>query len=399
MNSKHQFWFRFTLILLPVLVILAVHGPRLQNTIDIHNLPKLDWPSNKPSQQQISTTAEIPNIVHFVHLVPPEDQRPQDQPILYFPFRQFIAIYSASFHLTPTTIYIHTNIPADKLPQALRTGNTYVQLIRSLPHVIFNPVSSPTHTSTGLEIPSLPNQSDFVRTEQLLKTGGIYLDDDSYVLRDLTPFRTAGFDFIAGETKITDLCPGAFLTQPGSGLVTAYHALQDKTFDGTWGAHAIDLLSTLARDFANVPRAVLVLPQDSFFPLSWFDDDMKTLYEPHMEEAFLGAPEPAAPYPGFDPRISNKEEERAQAFTKYVAGFDLHPPRDWQRDWRASYILHGWNSAFRTSFSDEAREEVFGSKGEFITLEYVLGRSSNFARAVYPAVRHAVDRGLLEVEG
>lgn len=37
---------------------------------------------------------------------------------------------------------------------------------------------------------------------------------------------------------------------------------------------------------------------------------------------------------------------------------------------------------------------MFGKFGG-ITLEYVLAQNNNFARAVYPAVKHALDNGII----
>ncbi len=59
-------------------------------------------------------------------------------------------------------------------------------------------------------------------------------------------------------------------------------------------------------------------------------------------------------------------------------------------------MLHGWTSAIKDNFDgDENTRELFGEyKG--ISLDYVLARKSNFAIAVYPAVKDALDRGFLD---
>ena len=41
-------------------------------------------------------------------------------------------------------------------------------------------------------------------------------------------------------------------------------------------------------------------------------------------------------------------------------------------------------------------DEIFG-KFKDVTPEYVLAQNSNFARAVYPAVKHAMDNGVLDL--
>lgn len=149
-------------------------------------------PSNSISNTEF---ALIPNIVHFVHLV---DRSPD--PVFEFPFRQFIAIYSAWHYLQPENIYIHTNVEQHKIDDALKkTKSPYTKAVIKLPGVSFRHATPPDHTKSGAAIDRLPNQSDFVRTVILGEMGGIYLDDDSYVLRDLKPLRSIGFDNIVGQ--------------------------------------------------------------------------------------------------------------------------------------------------------------------------------------------------------
>ena len=61
---------------------------------------------------------------------------------------------------------------------------------------------------------------------------------------------------------------------------------------------------------------------------------------------------------------------------------------------RASFVLHGWTSGLRGELNDEQRATIFGKFGG-ITLDYILARNSNFALALYPAVKHALDNGVL----
>ena len=49
---------------------------------------------------------QIPNIVHFVHLLKLDTNQTFD-----FPFRQLISIYSAQHYLQLEILYIHTNVP------------------------------------------------------------------------------------------------------------------------------------------------------------------------------------------------------------------------------------------------------------------------------------------------
>ena len=155
----------------------------------------LDFSSGKGSTKGSFSPTEIPNIVHFVHLV----HDPSSNPTFEFPFRQFIAIYSAWYYLQPKTIYIHTNVERHLIDETLkRSKSPYTRAITKLPNLKFSHQTPPDHTKAGVAIDKLPNQSDFVRTVVLSDLGGIYLDEDSYVLRDLSPFRAAGFDNVVG---------------------------------------------------------------------------------------------------------------------------------------------------------------------------------------------------------
>ena len=159
----------------------------------------------------------------------------------------------------------------------------------------------------------------------------------------------------------------------------AYHALQDSVFQPhRWALHATDLLTTLGREFQTPDHQVLILPHDTFFPFGWFAEDLKEIYQVHNDSGKTV--------------INNKN---SQDFDDFVAHFELDQPETWQKDWRSSFVLHGWTSGIETQMDDQARGEMFGEFGG-ITVDYVLAKNSNFARAVYPAVKHALDNGYLE---
>ena len=144
-----------------------------------------------------TSLAPVPNIVHFVHLVEDPTDTSFD-----FPFRQFVAIYSAWYYLRPEQIYVHTNVEEGLIEETLqKSQNPYTKAVAALPSVSFRHAIPPNHTTSGAAITKLPNQSDFVRTKVLSELGGIYLDDDSYVLRDLKPLRETGFKNIVGFQK------------------------------------------------------------------------------------------------------------------------------------------------------------------------------------------------------
>ena len=144
-----------------------------------------------------------------------------------------------------------------------------------------------------------------------------------------------------------------------------------------WALHATDLLTTLAQDFQLPDNQVLILPQDAFFPFNWRGEELVEIYRVHD-----------------DPGLSPANNQDSQNLPEYVRDFNLYGPETWQKDMRASFVLHGWTSGLRGELSDEQRATIFGKFGG-ITLDYILARNSNFALALYPAVKHALDNGIL----
>lgn len=58
--------------------------------------------------------------------------------------------------------------------------------------------------------------------------GGVYLDSDSFLLRDLEPLRTSGYAMIVGRQRWGAVNLAAMLSVPSSTLMKTYHALMDK---------------------------------------------------------------------------------------------------------------------------------------------------------------------------
>ena len=324
---------------------------------------------------------EVPNIVHFVHLLKLDTNQTFD-----FPLRQFISIYSAHYHLQPDVIYIHTNVPEHQIEKRIKESSSpYTHAVSRLPRLKFNYHAAPNVTSRNQTVDLLANKSDFVRTSVLVKYGGIYLDDDVYVLRDLKPFRQAGFENVIGLQGGTAICPAVIMATKDNDLMHTYHEIQDIVFDGSWANHAVALLSTLAREFSPYANQVLITHKDTFFPFSWMWNDLRIIYQVN----------------GTQPKKSMENNRPLENITDFIEHFEQRQPKrpkdTWHVDWRLSYTLHGWNHGLENLIAGQKGDDndVFGSFGS-ITLEYVLSQNSNFARAVYPAVRHAVDNGWLD---
>jgi len=120
-----------------------------------------------------------------------------------------------------------------------------------------------------------------------------------------------------------------------------------KIFDGGWVAHSTKLITSLTNARFTNFKEVLVMPSRALVPLSWDARNLERLYMDGQEEF----------------------------------------------DWRRTYSIHGFSSAFHfegSSLNPEAIK-VFQS----MNVDYLLRKESNFARGVYAAVEDAVKSGLL----
>ena len=303
-----------------------------------------------------TTSSEIPNIVHFVHFVtPPTQFEPTAQ--LNFEFSHFVAIYSAYLYLQPDVIYIHTNAWSEVFSQAKESPNPWTRIVANLPPVTFHFADAPTFTTSGKAVENFAHKSDFIRTAVMKEWGGIYLDQDAYVLKDFAPLRRTGFQNVVGMEYGGQVGCAILLSTPGNELITRYQQQQDSVFDGGWITHSVRLLTTLVRQYSEKEGQVLILERNAFFPLSWRPKDLRDMYA----------------------------VDGLGMYDAWAAPAHSKPTR---KDWNTSYAVHGFNSALA---AENINFGIFGG----ITLDYVLAQSSNFARAVYPAVKHALDNGVI----
>jgi len=393
--NSNQKWSVGSIVLL-VLFVTLVH--RIQHPFTAKTFTLPPFPSlGSLSKGEVTQHSTIPNIVHFVHLVRGSDS----EPVVEFPFRQFVAIYSAHYYLNPDKIYIHTNLEDHALGAAINAStNPYVRVLLKLPNIVFNYEHTPLKTTRGREINELAHRSDFIRTRVLKRWGGLYLDDDAYVVRDLRPLRESGFKTLAGRQENGQICNAVIMAAYESDLISLFYALQDSTFDGGWTTHSVDLLSRLAQDFSGVDGQMLILEREVFYRLGYNKEDLIDLYhiyrgtgERREEHGDKRKEEIEGPIDKGDPIITSDE---CRNMTEYMNSFEDNKKgaKGKERvDWRGSYIIHGWSTQFMKYDNDD--NIMFGSKGG-ITLDYILAKKSKFASAVYPAVKHAMDNGVLD---
>ncbi|KAK4232974.1 hypothetical protein C8A03DRAFT_39355 [Achaetomium macrosporum] len=336
-----------------------------------------------------STSAPIPNLVHYVWLV-------ADPAVFTLSFAFFVSVYSSHLFLRPDRIYIHTDVaPAvwDRA-KASESGDIWTKRLLNLPGVTPNFVETPRVTSVGAEIDTFGAKSDFLRADALRSFGGLYLDTDAIPLRDLAPLRYAGFANVVGGAvaiapKFTGFVnTGVWLSRPHSSLAEIFYEAMHAFYNGVW-AISVDILSDLAYRLHAVPGEVLILNPRAFAPTSWELEDQVRLFKPHPSTLSATAALGGAVLD--DATGQPKELERTcTAALAWLRERELGAGRmeSWEMDFSATYVLHAFDG-------DIAK--IRGWDGQ-ITLKYVLARQSNYARAVYPAVWHAVTAGVIPRE-
>lgn len=324
-------------------------------------------PSILPISQTQSPDAPIPNIVHYVWLLDGREH-------LNFELKIFISVYSASLYFKPDTIYIHTDASPEQWEYAKTRGDQATRWTLAIATVKHNQVVAPTHTLACTQILKVQHKSDFVRTEQLHKYGGIYMDTDVIPLRDVKLLRKSGFKNIMGIEERGRVNNGFVMAQPGSILQSIFKSEQHERFDNRWTTHSVNLLSELSYRLQPVPMEVLVLGIKIFSPSSWKKEDIRSLFNPHTETP-AGPPEDDSEAVGLY-KVPTTFEEAVDYWNQTKS--NIKPT--WQADYSGSYVIH-----------------AFDGRGNFwpdhVDLEYIMARQSNYARAVYPAVKHAIDKG------
>lgn len=322
---------------------------------------------------------DIPNLVHFVRQLN-RDKKTNAPGPLKFEFRHFLAYYSAHMHLKPDRITIWSDATPDIIERARVEGDEYTKAVLRIPNLHLEYVEMPNATATGTKIELYAHKSDFVRTRVMAEHGGMYFDDDAWVLKDLAPLRKAGFDNVFGRQWGNDICQAFWMAKPKNDLMQAWSRLQETQFNGDWVRASNELISRLVYDFSHYGhgRNALILEQDAFFPGMWHAgaDGLQMFYKVHNKPD--GKPEPMGATP------TSVDE----AVSSYIHDRDW----GWRRDWRLTYVIHGFSNAVRA----EKAEWMFDQYKSF-TPRYVLARKANIARALYPALQDALRSGILQI--
>lgn len=335
-------------------------------------------PSYTPTRVTYGTTAPsraaIPNIVHFVYILPDAEAD------FAFEFSHFLSLYATWFYWRPEQIYLHTNVLAnDTAVTRARDGEAgkWNRLVLGHFDLTINTVEVPTHAHNGVKIKGMEHRSDFVRVKAVHDLGGIYIDWDVHPLRDVQVLRESGFRAVAGRQQGGQINSGVFMSVRGGTMMRLWMEGMHQAYTGGWTTHSNEVITKYGQRLVRQPGEVLIMDQDAFAPGSWNDRDTDALFAAHVEE-----PSNLANYTTGDPLPRHDE-----AFGDRWEHPEAFPA--WSLDYSSSYMLH--------AFSPGRWHHVV-QDFEHITPRYVLERRSNFARAVYPVARQMLEEGLISVD-
>lgn len=292
-----------------------------------------------------------------------------------FELRHYIAVYSAYLYFSPDVIYIHTDASESAIARAMSSAadapNIWTHRIFNLPRVQVRRIAIPQTTTQGKELSCQAHRSDIVRPEILHEFGGMYFDFNIYPLRDFASLRQAGYANIVGLEPYDYVNNGCVLSVKGSPMMRLFNKYQNIVYDGEWITHSVQLLTTLSRRMSLVPWEVLIMGRLAFNPSTWWEEDKNTLYGntnvTQWEEPVIVDPANIADF--------------RSSLDPYETLWLSPTPADKQEfDYSQTYAIHAY--------------KIYNVNPP-ISMPYLLARQSNFAKAVYPVVKHAVNAGLL----
>lgn len=151
----------------------------------------------------------------------------------------------------------------------------------------------------------------------------------------------------------------------------------------------MDLLTDLANRLLPLPSEVLVLQPQAFAPMSWELADQKRLFAPSPPTTTANRAPPPALFPSTSSSPGSSEHSTCQDALAWLRQREQSraDAADAARglDFSSSYVLHAF---------DDSIGQIRGWD-HVIDLKYVLARRSAYAPAVFPAVWHAVQAGVM----
>ncbi len=230
---------------------------KVQLTDDISDVKKLmtDWQHPSTTDVIESYTNIIPNIIHFIYGLKPENSN-------NFLFIYYIGILSAYIINKPKNIYLYYHYEMN--------GRWFDKLKEDVPILELVKIDIPTHIGNK-PIKHVEHMADKIRMEKLIEHGGIYMDMDTISVR---PYKhLLNNEVVLGKEKGDyGICNAIMMTIPNSDFFTLWWGEYEKAFepDG-WNEASVRLPRTLA----NKNPDLLTLLEASAFFLPNYDETQK----------------------------------------------------------------------------------------------------------------------------
>ncbi|KZT54890.1 glycosyltransferase family 32 protein [Calocera cornea HHB12733] len=239
------------------------------------NLPK-DLPPLPPLA--VNTSAfpaptkgnQVPPIVHTIYHL--SGDRPP--PLPYF---HYLALRSALLSLKPRLMLMHHH-------HSSPPHGPYWDLLA--PHITLSPLTPPTEVY-GHRLTHFAHKADVLRLQLLIAFGGIYVDIDTYVLRNFDRAGLMTQDVVLGMEMSPDsrrtalepggLCNAVIVARPEAPFLQRWLATYE-SFDGSvWAGHSVAKPWELARLY---PRELTVLGNRAMFYPLWRGEDIDLVHVP-----------------------------------------------------------------------------------------------------------------------
>lgn len=122
----------------------------------------------------------------------------------------------------------------------------------------------------------LPKQSDFIRTYLLKHYGGLYIDADCIVMRDLSPIQALvkQYEFVGYRDKPDRVSSNFMASEPGGAVISAHYEAICTTLRSHRPQGWLDLASIpLTKATAQYPDKNFLLPPKAITPMVWYENE------------------------------------------------------------------------------------------------------------------------------
>jgi hypothetical protein len=214
----------------------------------------------------------IPNFFHFVFGL-----KKQWEP---FHLVHYLALASCRAVNNPEKIYFYYH--HEPWGYYWDLARAFVALVR----VDLEPfITNFRYPDPGVARYSYAHQSDFIRLERLLRTGGVYADIDTIFVNPF-PARLWEMPFVLGRegdvapepgaNPQPSLCNALIMAEPGAEFGQIWLSEMRSAFDGSWSGHSTLLPECLRQAH---PDLLHVEPERTFYRYSWTPEGIRTLLQ------------------------------------------------------------------------------------------------------------------------